>query len=759
MLSSLSISERLQQRFNLLPEKVDEGISPNACSIDEELREAIKCDPELEFSFNLDLETVLDPKKVYKKIVYRLSYAAFEDVDIKKIISTYIKGEMWEKWDDEEKDSFVSENVEQRDEKKGITEEALINKFETKADIYPYKVNDQGIYLEVGADKMDYTVTNTPVVISRIGESLDGDETVQYKIKYKMVTGKIQERFVEPSVLLSGDLKPLIDLGIVFSDNNKGKMKDYFIKYLNPKNPPQKEFTTKKNGWKEEYEAIVTGEYIHTSTGTEKITQLKETLIKPYTKSGNVTEWYEGVKPLLEYDLTWLKMCGTVSAFLIRFVKGNSFVLHNWGESTGGKTTTMQVGASMVGNPLAGGLLQDANNSGAGAELFLVYNSDTPIYFDETSNNPEFSEGLYMMGNGKGKVRGTKDLGYTQGGSWHTVIQSCGEYPLTAGDDVKTGMKMRTVEIHDGIPLLEEEEMMKIEDSIKNNYGLFLDDIVQRVIISRAGYRAMYNRMIKQFEKSKNPFSERVKTHFVILAIGGSILEAVLRKYNIPTKNTFEICQKYYQKAIIEDPTIPYSERALRAVYQWTVRNPQRFERSKSDFGTDGLSKGAYETYGWITKDSIYYDEGVLKDAMGKTGFNFERVKDDWKKDIIEPYVQTDKKSKESKIKSYASPTTINGKRVRGIRIKIKTLADKLSMDEPIFEVPDTGNEKEPDEMNLREKCISFLEENLKYKTVTYTDEDAAVGLIREHDQIELLYGKDYIVQMMAICRKGCRSI
>lgn len=163
------------------------------------------------------------------------------------------------------------------------------------------------------------------------------------------------------------------------------------------------------------------------------------------------------------------------------------------------------------------------------------------------------------------------------------------------------------------------------------------------------------------------------------------------------------------------------------------------------------MAKGAYETYGWITKESIYYDEGILTDTLERIGFNYERVKEDWKKDVIEPEVHTDKKTGKTKIKSYASPTTINGKRVRGIWITIQTLAEKLSMNELLFEIPETPTYTDSNEMDLKEKCDIFLFENPKYKLVTYTDEDVALGLIREKDQIELIYGgKDYIVQMMA---------
>src|SRR5674476_64140 len=257
-------------------------------------------------------------------------------------------------------------------------------------------------------------------------------------------------------------------------------------------------------------------------------------------------------------------MYATVAAFLIRFTPVNTFDVHNWYESSGGKTTTLLVGASLVGNPNIDGLIQDANNTAVGIEKYLEFNSDTPVYWDETSNNKDFKDYLYMMGNGKGKGRGTKEQGNSQGGNWRTVIQSTGEFPLTKNDSTSTGSKMRLIEIHEALPRLEQEYLDELTITIKNNYGLFLDEIIQEIFKNKDHMASLYSNIRMFFEKANSPFSERAKSYFIVLALGGYILEEVLKAYGIQSKESIDICTAYYRKVVLEDPTLPYSERALQ---------------------------------------------------------------------------------------------------------------------------------------------------------------------------------------------------
>ena len=754
MISSLTVTGRLKQYFHLIPE------------LDTELIGIVVQEPFLRVLIGTDINKVPDPENVYLEITSTLLKYDLKQEEIIETISVYFSGDMWEKWDDGEKELFINEirDNHQPEEENSKTEPP--SKFPIT--IGKYTIKDDGIYKQIAykdpnsgeINTFDSLISPTPCFISSIGNNIDSGG-ILYKLCIKDIMKRDISLWKTPGDLLKKtEVLKLLDEGMHFQEQEAKELINYFDGFiLKYKDSLPVEITASTNGWKNNYSLFVIGGKAISANEVKEITQISEELQKNYDTIGNKTEWIENIGAFLDYDLVRLKMYATVGAFLIRFTPIETFLIHNYHESSGGKTLSMRVAASLIGNPNKDGIVQSADNTPAGIELYLETHSDTPVYWDETSDNPDFLQAVYKMGNEKGRGRGTKDLKYRQGGSWKTIAESTGEEPLTKGMTVKTGQQTRIIEVHERIPLLPQDYIDKLRITLSNNYGLFLEEIIQEIFKIRDKIDILYGSVSMQLGEPLNEFAGRKKGYFVVLAMAGMISEDVFRNNGIPRKDAIDICKNYYDKTVLDDPTIPYADRALQNLYQWTVRNPTRFERVIKDYGSDGLAKGAYETYGWITKESIYYDEGILKDTMERIGFNYERVKEDWKKDIIEPEIQTDKKTGKTKIKSYASPTTINGKRIRGIRIKINTLAEKLSMDELIFEIPEIPSYTDSNEMDLKEKCDLFLFENPKYKLVTYTDEDAAFGLIRENDQIEMLHGKEYIIQMMEQCRQGCRSI
>jgi putative DNA primase/helicase len=520
------------------------------------------------------------------------------------------------------------------------------------------------------------------------------------------------------------------------------------LNYLTPEHPLPIEYMVTKNGWYNDDSILVTGEIIHSNKQKTEIVQLTEDLKNKYAVKGSKKEWCAGLEKILNYDLTRIKMYATVSSFLLKFLNVKTFILDNWNESTGAKTITMQVSASLVGIPTTGGLIQDAKNTEVGIEKYLEYNTNTPVYYDETSNNPDFKKYIYMMANGKGKGRGNKELSYEEGGNWSTVIQTTGEMALTCDEATLTGLKMRVIELHDAIPIMDQDEIDKIKDTLCNNYGLFLEEIVQKIMEYKPKIKNLYKQIGKFFEKTQNVFSERMKAYFITLAVSGYILEEVFKNNGIQTKEAIDICTKYYKKIILDDPIVPYSEIALNALYQWTTRNLSKFERATKDFGTAGLAKGAVEVCGWITEKAIYYDETMAKLALEKMGYIYSKAHEDWKNGTIDPYM------KNGKIQSYVNQTTINGKRITGMKILIDTLKTKLNMDAQIL---NSGCEDPQDEeTNEIEQFKVFLHENPIYKMIDKTPEQAARAYIKEKDKPYLLNGLQHIIELMTICKNGC---
>jgi len=578
-----------------------------------------------------------------------------------------------------------------------------------------------------------------------------------YQIKYKTVTGQVNKKWVTPEYLLTSSIKDLVNLGLQYVDTDQKDLKQYFKLVLNHSNEIQKEITAYKNGWKKDNTVLITGSYAHTGNGKKEILALTDEISTAYEVKGNKKQWIENISPLLEYDLIRLKCYATVTAFILRFIGVRSFVVHNYYESTGLKSISMQLASSLVGNPVE--LIKDADSTKVGIEKTLEFNTDTPVYFDETSNNPKFKEAIYMIGNEQGKGRGTKEGGMEKIAHWKTVVQTTGEHPISKGNSMNTGQQIRVLEIYEGIPRLDSDYVEKVKETLENNYGLFQDEIIQAIFKWKDKLKLVYKNMKMFFEKADTVFADRSKTYFVALSVGGFILEDIFKKNGIPEKNCMEICKKYYNKVIIEDRTIPYYLRALDTVYSWHLRNKKLFEYSRELDPEENFTytKGPVELLGWITKDAIYYDPDKLEEYLVSKGFNFERVIQDWKdKDILEPRMEKNPDTGELNYKSWTKYSDINGQRVKGVKIPFCKLKEVLDIrDEKIYDMKSKNVDAEVMHVPLLDACSRFLAENPELKNITHPAEEVAELFIRAKDREELLlYGKENIVKAFKLCKK-----
>lgn len=635
--------------------------------------------------------------------------------------------------------------------------------FTLNYDTHPFRVSKEGIekyYKYEAKDGKEVegweVLSITPIILNSIGECLD-DESYMYQIRYKTVTGQEYLKWVIPEYLLSSTMKELVNLGLQFIDSDQKNLKQYFKLVLTHSSQIPREITAYKNGWKKDNTILITGSYAHTGKGKEEILALTKEISSAYEIKGNKKQWIETLTPLLEYDLIRLKCYATVTAMLLRFIGVRSFIVHNYFESSGLKSISMQLAASLIGNPLE--LVKDANGTKVGIEKTLEFNTDTPVYFDETSNNREFQDVIYMIGNEQGKNRGTKDGGVEKVAHWKTVVQTTGELPISKKNSTNTGQQLRILEIYEGIPRLEYEFVDKVRETLDNNYGLFQDEIIQEIFKWKDKMKLVYKNMTRFFEKANSVFADRSKTYFVALSVGGFIMEEIFKNNGILDKDYLEICNKYYQRVVLEDRTVPYHLRALDTVYSWHLRNKKSFEYSKELNAEENFTytKGPLELYGWITKDAIYYDPDKLEEYLISKGFSFERVIEDWKNnEILEPTFEKDQETGITRYKSWKKYSLINGQRIKGVKIYFSTLKKILEIrDEKICNMKNGKEEPEEIHVSLIGACSQFLNENPELKNLTHTPQEVADMFIRSQDREELLlYGRENIIKAFELCKK-----
>lgn len=143
-----------------------------------------------------------------------------------------------------------------------------------------------------------------------------------------------------------------------------------------------------------------------------------------------------------------------VAAFagpLLKFCNEDTFGLHFYGGSSIGKTTLLYVAQSVWGSPA--GLYRWRATANA-LETVAASKNDGLLCLDEIAQlDPrQAAEVAYMLGNGKGKHRATKDGSKAKEKTWRMIYLSTGEMSManfveSNGGTMRGGMEVRQIDI------------------------------------------------------------------------------------------------------------------------------------------------------------------------------------------------------------------------------------------------------------------------------------------------------------------------
>lgn len=174
-----------------------------------------------------------------------------------------------------------------------------------------------------------------------------------------------------------------------------------------------------------------------------------------YAQRGALEGWREQVAALCSGNpLLVLSVSAAFAGPLLRIAKLQEVGgagLHFFGDSSRGKSTLLQTGASVWGGP---GFIRTWRATANGMEGTAASLSDALLVLDEISEcDPrEIGSIVYALANGTGKQRGNKTGGARHTNRWRILALSSGERTLAAhmqegGRRVKAGQEARLLDI------------------------------------------------------------------------------------------------------------------------------------------------------------------------------------------------------------------------------------------------------------------------------------------------------------------------
>jgi uncharacterized protein (DUF927 family) len=358
-----------------------------------------------------------------------------------------------------------------------------------------------------------------------------------------------QHQWLMPMSLLAGDgneyRSRLMDGGLFIAPGRKAR--ELLTVYLQTERPKRLAWWVSRIGWHHENFALP-GVTIGSEGGDVVLFQTPFETEHYFNVSGTVEDWREHVGQFCcgNSRLILAVSCAFAGP-LLSLIGGESGGVHFFGGSSTGKTTALLVGASVWGGGGRSGFVQSWRTTVNGLEAIAELHNDATLFLDELAqvNAGEAAEAAYLLGNGSGKTRMSRNMGARKKLSWSLLFVSAGEITLAdhvqaAGKRIKGGAEVRLVNIEAdggaGMGLFEhlhgadsaDSFAGQLKDEARRFYGApirhYLDHLVRhRSDVERAirNFQAEFLRSFVPAGASGEVF--RVGQRFAIIAVAGEL--------------------------------------------------------------------------------------------------------------------------------------------------------------------------------------------------------------------------------------------
>jgi putative DNA primase/helicase len=165
-----------------------------------------------------------------------------------------------------------------------------------------------------------------------------------------------------------------------------------------------------------------------------------------YEAHGSIEEWRGGVARLASgHVLPVLAISAALAGPLLNLANVESGGVHLFGQSSKGKTTLLQMGASVWGRGGTPGYVRTWRATANGLEGAAAGSTDTGLILDEVGqvDGREFGGALYSLANGAGKARSKIDGALREPRTWRVLVVSSGEVPVDVKMAEDRGKKTR----------------------------------------------------------------------------------------------------------------------------------------------------------------------------------------------------------------------------------------------------------------------------------------------------------------------------
>lgn len=173
------------------------------------------------------------------------------------------------------------------------------------------------------------------------------------------------------------------------------------------------------------------------------------TIMAGLKASGDESKWLAAARRARENPAARFIIAASFASVLTEPLHKRVYFIHLWHNSRSGKTATLKLAVAAWGNPHK--LIGSFNSTIVGLERLASSLRNLPFAIDELQvlNTKRMTTDriIYMLSQGQGKTRGSRDGGLQETMTWRNIVLTTGEEALL-GSSMHDGANSRTFEIY-----------------------------------------------------------------------------------------------------------------------------------------------------------------------------------------------------------------------------------------------------------------------------------------------------------------------
>lgn len=478
-----------------------------------------------------------------------------------------------------------------------------------------YSCSDGGIWMYDMMNGRTVMVCSHPVFPTRRYENIEtGSEMLDVSFKRDGVW-KTKTQIERKIVAQARQIVNLSEFGISVTSENAKEMVNYMsaIDDLNREIIPRTE-TISRLGW---VEGRGFSPYIE-GVNYDNVGKFADTY-KAVHAQGDFQKWLDVVKEIRETDdfkPARIILAASVASVILRWTCNQPFMVHLWSPTSGtGKSIAVMLAASVWADPAMGRFVKSMNSTMVANEQMAAFCNNMPLCMDELQTiekNKDFDDIIYMLCEGTGKTRSSKNLGIREQSTWLNVTITNGEMPINR--DSRGGAINRVVSVEATGNVVPEKRMRDIAETVRENFGFAGKMIVDAIFGSEDWKRKIkgtYDNIVNELAKTA---TGKQANYGAAILTGDWLFDALIMKDG-RRLSVEDIC-----KHLATPDMVDMNLRAKDWLTDFVASNTANFRR-------DGDSEDVEFTraiFGKIAGDgSVYILPSILKAEMQKNRFDY----------------------------------------------------------------------------------------------------------------------------------------